>query len=858
MRRRFIVSLVLLGFVALMSPVARAQSTNAPAAAAIPATAKSDAPKADAAKPATPNPRLPAAYDVFTKDATIQPGLFPIVEKEGTVYLEVQNAQLGADFIETSIPSSGLGGFGPAPGEPYVAPARIIHFERYGNSIVLRWPNTDTRTAPNSPEADGVQRSLPSSVIAVVPIVAQDDTRVVIAASPFLGDLADLASRLRFAGGSQLGAYHLDATKSFFASAKAFPKNVVLRVDQTWSSAAPSGLDNAPDPRNVEVKMTYNLIEAPHDGYMPRIADPRVGYFSQALLDFGNDSELRRDVHYIVRWNFGPRTSNAPAPAANPIVYYLSNDIPLAYRDVVRKTLLTWNDAFAKVGILDAVKVEQQPADPSWDPEDIRHNMIRWIDTSSPQFGAEALLVADPRNGEELNVGVNFDAVEGLGGRLIYKYLIAPARNLPDSHAAEQAYVEKYIRMVLLHESGHDLGLQHNFIGSTAYTAAQLQNKAFTERYGIASSVMEYSPTNLWPKGTPQGDFDQLVLGPYDYHAVQYGYGYIPNATTPEQELPMLQRVASRWSDPRYRFASDEDAGGFAFGNGIDPRVQTFDLTDKPLAWCQTQMTMLHGLMDAVNVRFPEPGMPYDEARAAFLMPFGKYLSCATMPAHTIGGEYLSRAQKGDPGATAPLTPVTLADERAAWKQLERGLFADAAWHFNPQVLDTLTYSEYSSLSQDASWAYTPSLRHDVSVAGRVASAQLSALYEMFSPTRLQRIDEAATKYPPGTTMTLTDLFDWARSGIFGSIGDGTFAHEGLVRRMLQKGYAKYLARMLTLGGVPNDAQSLARVQLEQLRHDASVAAKRGHLSELTRGHIESLEAIADQALSARASTYFF
>ena len=250
----------------------------------------------------------------------------------------------------------------------------------------------------------------------------------------------------------------------------------------------------------------------------------------------------------------------------NPLVLYLSNDIPFQYRSTVKAALLTWNDAFRRIGILDAVQVLQQPTDPSWDPEDIRHNMIRWINTSSPAFGAEALLVTDPRTGEELNIGVNFDAVEGLVGRT-YRYVVAPARGLADTASAENMFTQTLIRSVILHESGHDFGLQHNFIGTMAYTAKQMQNKAFTSRYGVGNSVMEYAPINLWPKGTAQGDYFQLGLGPYDYYAIRYGYGYIPNASSPAAELPTLRRWASGWANPRTRFASDEDVsfqGGHA------------------------------------------------------------------------------------------------------------------------------------------------------------------------------------------------------------------------------------------------------------------------------------------------------
>ncbi len=801
-------------------------------------------------KPAAPaaNAHGPAPYAKFIEGAKVEPGLLPVIEKDGNVYLEVQTSQLGADFIETAVPYSGLGGFGPAQGEPYVAPARILRFERYGNDVVLRWPNTYASTNPNTPERAGVDRSLPSSVIAVVPIAAQDGTRVVIPAKPFLGDVADLAPALRAAVKAESHAYHLDMSKSFFLATKAFPKNDVLRVDQTWTSAQPDRLDNAPDARNVEVKITYNLIAAPHDGFVPRIADPRVGYFSQPLLDFSNDNGLQRAVHYITRWNFGPRNSAAPAQAANPIVFYLADDIPHQYRATVRAALLTWNDAFAKIGILNAVKVEQQPAGSTWDSDDIRHNMIRWVDTSDPQYGAEALILSDPRTGEELNVGVNFDAIEGIGARLLYKYEVAPARGLPDTPAAEKAFADSFIRSVILHESGHDLGLQHNFIGHEAYTARDLQSKAFTAKYGIASSVMEYAPINLWPRGTPQGDYNQLVLGPYDYYAVNYGYGYIPGAQTPQQEQSTLNRWASRWANPRYRFASDEDADEFASGHSIDPRVVQFNLTDHPIAWCGVQMKMLHGVMNTVNAHFPEPGVPYDEARSAFLTPMRQYVRCATDAAHTIGGEYLSRAQRGDPGAGAPIQPVPLAKERAAWSQMANGLFSEQAWHFNPQVLDTLTYSEYSEFTS-AKWAYNPPHRHDVSVAEYASGAQNMVLRELFSPLRLQRIDEFSLRYGRGRTMTMADLFTWAQSSIFGNI-----ANANVVRRNLQTTYAQMLGGMVTAPapGVPSDAQALARLELQGLRHNVALALQRRNLDTLTRAHLELLGTLAQRALSAR------
>ncbi len=113
----------------------------------------------------------PQPYDVFTKDAQVLPGLISVVRKNGKVYLSIAKAQLGEDFVETSVPATGLGGFGPAPGEPYVAPARILHFDRVDNTVILRWPNTYAMVDANSPQSVGAKLSLPSSVIAVAPIV---------------------------------------------------------------------------------------------------------------------------------------------------------------------------------------------------------------------------------------------------------------------------------------------------------------------------------------------------------------------------------------------------------------------------------------------------------------------------------------------------------------------------------------------------------------------------------------------------------------------------------------------------------------------------------------------------------------
>ena len=78
------------------------------------------------------------------------------------------------------------------------------------------------------------------------------------------------------------------------------------------------------------------------------------------------------------------------------MVFYLSNAVPEMYRPALRDGIMEWNKAFAKVGILNAILVKDQPNDPTFDPDDVRNNMLRWLTESNGGGFAEAQLMIDP------------------------------------------------------------------------------------------------------------------------------------------------------------------------------------------------------------------------------------------------------------------------------------------------------------------------------------------------------------------------------------------------------------------------------------------------------------------------------
>jgi hypothetical protein len=835
----------------------------------------------------------PAPYAEFTKGAVAQHGLFTLWRKDGHVYIEVSPKQLDVDYIQTAVPRNGIGGYFFFNGSTDWAPARLIRFSRVDDKIAITWPNTDFVATPGSPAARAVAQTFAPSLVDVAPIASIDEATgdVVLDAAPFLGDVLDTATALKLVLNIQNPehGYRLDSQRTFFGPTKAFPQNVLIEADQTFASDSPNVVDNVPDPRSIQIKVDYNIAQAPDNSdYMPRLADDRVGYFDNTHLDFSDDNTRSRDLRYIIRWNQQPSDPSKPmSPSKHPLVFYISNSVPVEYRGAIRDALLTWNKAFEPIGISDAVQVKDQPdpsVDPTWDPDDIRYNVIRWLTESNGGGFAEAQLIYDPRTGQEFHTGIVIDSDLMLFNNLGWAFEVQPNVARPKGFSAVEAryatgmrreagfgvlalqsmglisgyqvpeqFKYEFMKAIVLHESGHDMGLQHNFIGSEAYTGKQLQSRAFTSRYGVATSVMEYAPINLWPKGYSQGNYWQNVLGPYDYYVIHWGYGRIPGARVPSDEKPTLDRWASAWSDPRFAFASDEDVAYFN-AHAIDPRVNHWDLSNDTLGWCGTRLKLAEDLIGSLNQRFPRSGQPFEEERDAFGFPVGEYLTCADIAEHFIGGEYLSRAHQGDPRSAMPLTPEPRAEELRAFGMLDRYVFGDSAWQLSPTLLNRMVYSEWAPFWENGQWAYNPTDRHDVPVVELIGGFQNGELQTIFQPLMLQRIDDLVTKAKPGQTMSLADLFSWTQSSVFGDLRPGRVGPIPLIHRNLQQNYVTLLSGLLLTpqAGTPFDAQSLARSELTSLQGDLRSALASTRLDATTRAHLEYLQVRVSRTLDAR------
>ena len=803
------------------------------------------------------------AYDTFVKGATPQRGLFTLWHKDGKLYFELAPAQLDRDFVQTIVPASGVGGQFVVFGNTDHLPTELVRFERAGNDVAIIWPSPYF-IAPHTPAAQrAIAGNFARTIVGLAPIAATDAKTgaLVVDAAPFLDDQLDLKSVLKsnLHDKPKADPYVLDKDKSYFGKTKAFPRNVLIEALQAWNSEDQHVADAVPDPRHLQMRVAYNIAELPEQSdYKPRYADDRIGIYDDVYLQFDDDRVFSRKLRYLVRWNLQPSDPSKPvSPAKHPLVFTMSDTVPEQYRPAIKAAVLKWNDAFLRLGISDALQVVDQPNDPDWDPDDIRYNVLRWVTEYQPSFGADSQTLYDPRTGEEFRTGILISADVPVFAQREWSYVVDPVRNGRTTDPMPQKFLDDDWLGVIMHETGHNLGMQHNFIGSRAYTARELQSAAFTAKNGIASTVMEYAPTNVWPRPYAQGDYFPTALGPYDYFAMQYAYGAVPGAATPEAEQPALQRLASSWSDPKHRYASDEDVS-WANGHAADPRVEQGVLTGDMFGWCDTQMRMYRDLERGLDARFPAPGSAYEDETDVFKRLSAGYAQCAVLPARFVGGQYISRAHRGDPGADAPIVPVPRAEQRRAFDRLERDLFASSAWRVSPALLSHLGYSEWAGYGYVGftgygnlpAWAYDPPERHDDPYAEFVTQQQTGAIKQMFAPQVLARLAAAASETTSGAPMTLGDLFTWMHHGVYAELTAMTPGGIDPMRRRLQQRYADTLVALYATPDsiAPEDARALARAELVRLAREAG-AADRGSLDAATRAHLALLRARAQEAL---------
>ncbi len=281
-------------------------------------------------------------------------------EKDGQMLLELpKDFAMKKYFIALTI-SSGDKYAGLQSNDFYV------YWRQYNKRLALIVPNMNIRSNGEPESKASVKRLFTDTVLLDVPILtmgARGGGPVVDADAFFVGNAS------KFFGPS---VRVQDPQLIKIAKAKSFSKNAELAFEVI---AAGGKLQT----------LHFSFSEVPEEnGYRPRKADQRVGYFLTNYADLGSYDEDKKLVRYVTRWRMEKRDPSLKiSPPVKPIRFYIEHTTPVRYRRWVKQGIEYWNKAFEQIGFSDAVEVFYQDAktgdNMDLDPEDVQYNFVRWL-----------------------------------------------------------------------------------------------------------------------------------------------------------------------------------------------------------------------------------------------------------------------------------------------------------------------------------------------------------------------------------------------------------------------------------------------------------------------------------------------
>ncbi|NET37036.1 MAG: DUF5117 domain-containing protein [Cyanothece sp. SIO1E1] len=406
-----------------------------------------------------------------------------------------------------------------------------------------------------------------------------------------------------------------------------------------------------------------------------------------------------------------------------------------------------------------------------------------------------------------------------------------------------QQFINQFLRWLVAHEVGHTLGLRHNFRGSTWLQPEELNDPEITRTRGLVGSVMDYTPINLAPPGTPQGDYFTSVVGPYDEWAIAYGYKPL-SATTPASELPALRKIAQRAPEAALAYATDEDS------YDGDPSAIQYDLSADPLRYARWQMDNAQEMWRRLEHQPQLIGESYSELSNRFDIVFDYYTRHAAVAVNYIGGKSFYRDHVGDPEGRIPFAVVPLAQQQAALDTLATYVFSQDAFQFSPDLLNKLAPPRWRHWGSHAR-----SAQLDYPIHNRIFSLQKRILRSLLARNRLTRLRDFELKTAPGQTLILPELFATLQTMIWTELTQPDAAGNiSSLRRAVQHEHMDLLINMvLRVSNVPEDARTLAWYQLRQLRQsiDKTIKKRSKMLDIYTRAHLEAASDRITKALEA-------
>lgn len=886
MTRTFASAALALAFAALTSP-AHAQAT--------PGSDKKEEPKAAAPQK---DPKT-EAYDNFVKDLKRIDGNMPLYQRKKDLFLEIPEERLGQLFMIQAALHSGLDGAFMHAGMPIGSNAvDVFKWVRNEDTLMLVRPNIMYRYDKSDPYTVGAERSFPEATLGTFPLAQQDPIkkRLLINVTQFFyGDTFRLNETVM---GSLGGPYQVERDKSGVEYAKGFDDSTVVRMKLQYYS--PRGSQQNPlavlmglqdpntleDDRSAPLEVSYRMWYRRDDGFVPRLSDPRIGYFTESFFSVNRFLNQDRTERYINRFNLQKKDPKSTvSEPVKPIVWTIDPSIPAEFQPAVKEGILRWNKAFDALGYKNAVVVEDAPKGEDYDHADGRRNVIRLLVGPGAPFAAISLFRTDPISGEILNASITLD------GNVIRDVQEEHERNIASLNTATQRATAVLRRDASRKETDDFFVFATPAERMRVAAAEQLRKYGWAHQNCEHGSVLKRDADLMWnavaasQNSVNRAEYVKKFLADCVSHEMGHCLGLRHNfagstaLTTaqlgdekvtesegvsasvmdynPPNVMAVLRGKGTFYANTigkydvwaiKYgyqNFGAKTPQGekfqlsqiaklsgqpGHAYltdddADGVNPYAVRQDGAKDPLNYSERVLLAMRRATDYAVKNLPKPGESYSKRTTVILNALTRSVREGRNAARFVGGVATSKNFKGDAGEQPTIQPISPAQQRQAVGLLTTHFFAPDAFRLPPAVLQTLSFDE----NEEGGW--TAPMRDIIS------GQQQGLLALMLSAATTDRIAENALKQPNG--YALDEHYRTLLTAVFAEVGTGTSVSP--LRRDLQR-FA--LNGLMTQAGAPQgavneDVRILASQNLRQV--DAKIKArlaKPEKLDAMTKLHL--------------------